>query len=82
MEVLKSKITFQKKQMAVTMDAILPALQKNYNSSLLAFEQNNGDLFVVLDAWQMMQTTQLNYLDQLQQLFMLQIDYEKELQIR
>ena len=82
LETLKSRMAYQKKQMEVTQNEILPALRKNYRSSLLAFEQNNGDLFVVLDAWQMMQMTQLNYLDQLQQLLMLQVEYEKEIQIR
>ena len=81
-ETLKSKIHYQKKQIETTQKDILPAFQKNYQSSLLAFEQNNGELFVVLDAWQMLKMTQLNYLDQIQQLLLLQVDYEKQLQIR
>lgn len=81
-ETLKSKIFYQKKQIETTQKNILPALQKNYQASLLAFEQNNGELFVVLDAWQMLKMTQLNYLDQIQQLLLLQVDYEKQLQIR
>lgn len=81
-ETLKSKILYQKKQIETTQKDILPAFQKNYQSSLLAFEQNNGELFVVLDAWQMLKMTQLNYLDLIQQLLLLQVEYEKQLQIR
>jgi outer membrane protein TolC len=81
-ETLKSRMRYQKKQIATTQQEILPALQKNYQTSLLAFEQNSGELFVVLDAWQMLKMTQLNYLDQVQQLLLLQVDYEKQLQIR
>lgn len=81
-ETLKSRIFYQKRQIETTQRDILPALQKNYQTSLLAFEQNNGELFVALDAWQMLKMTQLNYIDQIQQLLLLQVDYEKQLQIR
>ena len=82
LEALRSKIYYQKKQIETTDNSILPAMRKNYQAALLAFEQNNGELFIVLDAWQMLKMSQLNRLDQLMELLTLQTEYEKEFQIR
>ncbi len=82
LETLRSKISYQKKQLETTDNSILPAMRKNYQVASLAFEQNNGELFVVLDAWQMLKMSQLNRLDQLMELLTLQTEYEKEFQIR
>ena len=81
-ETLKSKINYQKQQAGVTQNEIIPQLKKNYEANLIAFQQNNGQLFTVLDAWQMLKMSQLNYLDQMMQLLKLQVEYEKEFQIR
>lgn len=82
LETLRSKMYYQKKQLETTDKNILPAMLKNYQAALLAFEQNNGELFIVLDAWQMLKMSQLNRLDQLMELLTLQTEYEKEFQIR
>ncbi|MBP7388764.1 MAG: TolC family protein [Chitinophagales bacterium] len=79
---LRSKINYQKQQAALIQKEIIPQWRRNYEANLIAFEQNSGELFTVLDAWQMLKMTQLNYLDQIQQILMLQVEYEKELQIR
>ena len=82
LQLLKTKINFQKQQLKLYEENILPSLRKNYQSSLLSYEQNTGDLFVVLDAIQMLKMSQLTYLDQLQQLLTLQTEYEKEIEQR
>jgi len=46
-------------------------LQKNYQTTLLAYEQNTEELFVVLDAWQALNMAQLEYLNQQQELLQL-----------
>lgn len=79
---LRSKINYQKQQAVLIQKEIIPQLRKNYEANLIAFEQNTGELFTVLDAWQMLKMTQLNYLDQIQQILILQVEYEKEFQIR
>jgi cobalt-zinc-cadmium efflux system outer membrane protein len=77
---LKSKIQNKKNQLKIYEKSIVPALQKNYKVTLLAYEQNTEDLFVVLDARQSLQMTQLEYYNQLQELLLLQVEYEKEIE--
>jgi outer membrane protein TolC len=77
---LKSKIQNKKSQLKIYEKSILPALEKNYKVTLLAYEQNTEDLFVVLDARQSLQMTQLEYYNQLQELLLLQVEYEKEIE--
>jgi outer membrane protein TolC len=77
---LKSKIQNKKNQLKIYEKNIMPALEKNYKVTLLAYEQNTEDLFVVLDARQSLQMTQLEYYNQLQELLLLQVEYEKEIE--
>lgn len=71
----------KKQQLVLYEKNILPALQNNYKLTLLAYKQNTEDLFIVLDALQTFKMGQLEYLNQLQDLLILQTDYEKELEI-
>jgi hypothetical protein len=48
----------------------------------LAYEQNTGELFELFDAWQTLNMTQLDYLDQLQELLNLQVQMDKILEIK
>jgi hypothetical protein len=32
--------------------SIIPALKRNYDTAVLSWQNNTGDLFVVLDAWE------------------------------
>jgi outer membrane protein TolC len=61
---------------------IIPALKKNYQIMQLAYEQNTGELFELFDAWQTLNMTQLDYLDQLQELLNLQVQMDKILEIK
>ncbi|MCX6182133.1 MAG: TolC family protein, partial [Bacteroidetes bacterium] len=82
LEGLKSKIHFQKQQLKLYEESILLSLRKNYQALLLSYEQNTEELFMVLDAIQMLKMNQLAYLDQLQMLLTLQTEYEKEIEQR
>jgi outer membrane protein TolC len=77
---LSRQIVNKKRQLSLYEKGIIPALKKNHQTALLAYEQNTGDLFVVLDAQQSLQMSQLEYLNQLQALLLLQVDYEKEIE--
>ncbi len=79
---LVCQIKNKKQQLVLYEKNIIPALQNNYKLTLLAYKQNTEDLFVVLDALQTLKMSQLEYLNQLQDLLRLQTEYEKELQIR
>lgn len=61
---------------------IIPTYYKSYQSSMIAYEQNTEDLFVVLDGLKMYRMANMNELDQFNTLLKLQVDYEKEMEIR
>jgi len=79
---MQQDITAKKRQLQLFENNIIPALRKNYQSTLLAYEQNTEELFALYDAWQTLNSTQLDYLDQQQQLLNMQVDLEKLLEIK
>ena len=81
-ENIKVKIKNKKQQIELSEKVVIPSMIKNYETALLAYEQNTEELFMVLDAWQNLKLMQLNYIDQLMQLAELQIQYENQLEIK
>ena len=79
---IKSQIKYKKEQVSLYETIIIPSMRKNYQAALLAYEQNTEELFMVLDAWQNLKITQLGLVDQLNDLVQLQVQYEKQLEIR
>ncbi|MEO8110478.1 MAG: TolC family protein [Ginsengibacter sp.] len=79
---LQQDITAKQKQVLLFKNNIIAALRKNYQSNLLAYEQNTAELFELYDAWETLNNTELAYIDQLQQLLGLQVDLEKLLQVK
>lgn len=78
----REQIKTKEQQLELYSSQIIPAMRKNYEVSLIAFEQNNEELFMTLDAWQNLKLIQLNYYDMIYQLIELRVKYEKELEIR
>jgi outer membrane protein TolC len=79
---MQQNIESKKKQVKLFEDNIMPALRKNYESTQLAYGQNTGELFELYDAWETLNNTQLEYINQLQQLLSMQVDLEKLLEIK
>jgi outer membrane protein TolC len=77
---LLAAIDSKQRQVELFQQNILPALQKNYQVLQRAYEQNTGQLFELLDAWQTLNMTQLEYLQQVQDLLLLQTDMDKTLE--
>lgn len=77
---LLSSIRSKKKQLQLFEENIIPALKRNYQTMQLAYEQNTGELFELFDAWQTLNMTQFDYLDQLQELLNLQVEMDKVLE--
>jgi len=75
---LSAAIGSKKKQLENYRQNIIPALQNGYRTSLLAYEQNTGDLPSVLDSIKGLQNARMEALDLLQELLQLQVAYEKE----
>lgn len=79
---LQTQIQSAKKQLANYNENIIPTYYKSYQTSMIGYEQNTEDLFVVLDGLKMYRMAKMNELDQLNILLKLQVDYEKEMEIR
>jgi outer membrane protein TolC len=79
---LQSQIKTAKQQLANYKENIIPTYYKSYQTSMIGYEQNTEDLFVVLDGLKMYRMAKMNELEQLNTLLKLQVDYEKELEIR
>ena len=77
-----TEIDTKKKQIELFEKSIIPALRRNYQTMQLGYEQNTEELFELYDAWETLNMTQLDYLDQLQQLLAMQVELDRTLQIR
>jgi outer membrane protein, heavy metal efflux system len=74
---LQTEIVSKQKQIRVFEDKIIPALKRNFQSLLLAYEQNTEELFTLYDAWETLNITQLEYLDEIKQLLLMQVELER-----
>lgn len=59
---------------------ILPALRRNYETTMLAYEENKEELPMVIDAWETLNMTQMQYLDTLQKYYEMIVTYEKQIE--
>jgi hypothetical protein len=55
---------------------------KEIMTSIIAWQNNNGDLFVVLDAWEALNMAQIEKLDKLQAILSTQVAIEKQLETK
>lgn len=59
---------------------VIPTLRKNYDTQLINYEQNKGELPLVIDAWETLNMTQMDYLTRLQEYYRMIVSYERELE--
>lgn len=59
---------------------VIPTLRKNYDTQVIAYEQNKGELPVVIDAWETLNMTQMDYLTRLGDYYRMIVSYERELE--
>ena len=59
---------------------IVPALRKNYETLMLAYEENKEELPIVIDAWETLNMTQMQYLETVQKYYEMIVSYEKQLE--
>lgn len=71
-------LRFEKEQLKNYESEIIPSYQKNLETSLLAYKQNTGSFFILLDAWDMTLMKQIEYLNKLDNVLKLQAEYEFE----
>lgn len=77
---MSTELNNLKKQYDIADKSIIPALKRNYDTSILAWQNNTGDLFVVLDAWEALNMAQIEKLDKLQTILSTQVAIEKQLE--
>ncbi len=79
---IQNDIELKKKQIKLFDENIIPALRKNFQTIQLGYEQNTEELFTLFDAWETLNMTQLEYLQQLQDLLVMQVEFEKIFEIK
>jgi outer membrane protein, heavy metal efflux system len=80
LEKIKLSISNKKKQISMYEKNIIPALEKNFNTSLVSYEHMKEDLFMTLDAWMALKMAKIEYLDLVGELLKFQAYYERQLE--
>lgn len=79
---MKNEILSRQKQIKLYEDNIIPALRKNFQTMQIAYQNNTEELFELYDAWETLNMTQFQYLDQLNELLQMQAELERILEIK
>ncbi|SHG62230.1 Outer membrane protein TolC [Chryseolinea serpens] len=73
-------INNMQRQLTNYAEKIIPALRKNYESVLLAYEENREQLPAVLDGWEALSMAQLEYLSKRESYYIMIANYEKQVE--
>lgn len=79
---MSADVEAKKRQVKLFEENIIPALRKNYQVMQLGYQQNTEQLFTLFDAWDSLNKTQVEYLNQLQQLLTMQVELERILEVK
>jgi outer membrane protein TolC len=77
---MASQLARMKQQLENYDTKIIPALRKNYQTLMLAYEENREQLPIVIDAWEALNMAQMDYIEKNQEYFNMIVSYEKELE--
>ena len=78
LEGMAAQLVRMQQQLSNYQEKILPALRKNYETLMLAYEENREQLPIVIDGWEALNMAQLEYLNKLQDYYTMIVRYEKE----
>ncbi len=70
---MRNELELKKKQLKLYDDNIIPALQNNYKTMQLGYEQNTEELFMLFDAWESLYMAQMEYTELLNQALKMQV---------
>ncbi len=79
---MRNELDLNKNQLKLYEDTIIPALKNNYKSMQLGYEQNTEELFMLYDAWEQLNMTQLEYLEILTKALQTQTEIDRLIQRR
>jgi outer membrane protein TolC len=77
---MASQLNRMKQQLENYNSKIIPALRKNYQTLMLAYEENREQLPIVIDAWEALNMAQMEYLEKNEEYYNMIVSYEKELE--
>jgi outer membrane protein TolC len=77
---MATQLTRMKQQLNNYETKIIPALHKNYETVMLAYEENREQLPMVIDGWEAMNMAQMEYLNKVEEYYTMIVRYEKELE--
>jgi outer membrane protein, heavy metal efflux system len=77
---MASQLNRMKQQLSNYETKIIPALRKNYQTLMLAYEENREQLPMVIDGWEAMNMAHMEYLNKNQEYYKMIVSYEKELE--
>lgn len=75
-----TQITRMRRQLDNYDEKIIPALRKNHETVMLAYEENREQLPTVIDAWEALNMAQTEYLEKLEEYYTMIVSYEKEVE--
>lgn len=79
---MRNELELKKKQLKLYDETILPALRNNYKTMQLGYEQNTEELFMLYDAWEVLNMKQLEYTELLNQALKLQVTIERIIEMQ
>jgi outer membrane protein TolC len=79
---MQQEINARTRQLELYQTSIIPALRNNYQSMLMAYEQNTEELFMLYDAWESLNMMQLKFIDEQGALYQLNIQQQRILENR
>lgn len=77
---MASQLIRMKQQLENYDKKIIPSLKKNYETLLLAYEENREQLPIVIDGWEAMNMAQMEYWNKMQEYYLMIVRYEKEIE--
>jgi outer membrane protein TolC len=77
---MTNELNSLKKQYEIAEKTIIPTLKGSYDTSVLAWQNNTGDLFDVLDAWEAVNMAQIDSLNKLQAILIAKVEIERQLE--
>lgn len=77
---MAAKLARMKEQLNNYETKIIPAFRKNYETVMLAYEENREQLPLVIIAWEALNMAQMQYVEKLDEYYNMIVSYEKELE--
>lgn len=75
-----NEIKTLKQQISNYEKKIIPVLHKNYETLMLAYQENREELYIVIDAYETLLMAQTQYLDTMNRYFEMIVNYERLLE--